>query len=66
MPHTHAEIFAAMSDADDALKALLEEAFVSDRADTCRRLGTLALALRMACERFAEIEGAMKHKGKWN
>jgi hypothetical protein len=55
-----------MSDADDALTALLEEAFVSDRADTCRRLGTLALALRMACERFAEIEGAMKHKGKWN
>jgi hypothetical protein len=63
MPHTHAEIFAAMSDADEALKALLEEAFISERADLRRRIGTLALALRMACERFAEIEGAMKHKG---
>jgi hypothetical protein len=66
MTNTHAEIFAAMSDADDALKALLEDAFIAERADTCRRLGTLALALRMACDRFAEIEGAMKHKGKWN
>jgi hypothetical protein len=66
MPHTHAEIFAAMSDADEALKLLLEDAFTAERADTCRRLGTLALALRMACDRFAEIEGAMKHRGTWN
>jgi hypothetical protein len=63
MTHTHAEIIAAMSDADVALNALINNA---TSVEDCRRFAVLAIALRMACQRLAEVENAMKHKGLWN
>jgi hypothetical protein len=64
MTPTHAEIFDAMSEADAALKSLLDDAVVDRRADTCRRLGLLAAALHLACIRLAEIDAAINHKGR--
>jgi hypothetical protein len=66
MPHTHEEIFAAMHEADAAVNALATFAEETRNVALIKCLKPISIALLMACQRIAELEVAMKHKGLWN